>query len=97
MAICSQTARAMATEISSMYPDALICPIAVQAFRGVSLDRGVPVGDVLGGLDGFPGQGLDCGGDHGESLACLARASRLDRGVPGQLRCWMGSRAVPRR
>jgi len=56
---------------------ALICPIAVQAFRGVSLDRGGP--------DGFQGKVFDFGGDHGESLAGLARAGRLDRGVPGQL------------
>src|SRR5512144_2516776 len=52
--------------------------------RGVPLDRLDPATDVLGGLPGLLRELLDLVGHHGEALARLAGAGRLDRGVQRQ-------------
>ena len=51
---------------------------------GLVLDRGDLGGDLLGRLGGLVGEVLDLAGDHGEALAGLAGAGRLDRGVERQ-------------
>ena len=59
---------------------------------GVALDGLDPAGDVLGGPGGLLGQVLDLAGDHGEALAGLAGAGRLDGGVERQQVGLLGDR-----
>ena len=44
-------------------------------------ERGDACADVLGGLGGLVGEVLDLARDHGEALAHVARARRLDGGI----------------
>ena len=53
----------------------------VDCAAGFGLDGADPVGDIPGYLGGLLGQRLDLAGDDRESLARLAGALRLDRGV----------------
>ena len=82
---CSSTAEAMAVAISLISP--MVAPIdwiAATALAGGALHRGDLGADLLGRLGGLVGQALDLGRHHGEALAGLAGARRLDGGVERQ-------------
>ena len=51
---------------------------------GLVLDAGDDLADGAGGGHGALGEVADLGGDHGESLACLAGPGGLDGGVEGE-------------
>ena len=82
---CSSTAAAIVVAISLTSPIVRPMPlIASTDSPGRPLDRGDLGGDLLGRLGGLVGERLHLAGDHGEALARLAGARRLDRRVERQ-------------
>ena len=93
VAVCSSTALAMVFWMSLIW--LMIVPIWPMASTAPLVSRldGLDLpADVLGGLGRLLGQFLDLVGDHGEALARLAGAGRLDGGVQGQQVGLLGDR-----